>query len=57
MTGVAAISVGSTIVSMAISGASISTIATAVSRDAFASYGGAEVLTSLVAAIMNILGC
>lgn len=57
VTGTAVFSIGSTIVTMAISGASISAITAAITGDAFATAGGTEVLTSLIISIMNILGC
>lgn len=57
VTGAAAFSIGSTIVSMIISGASIATITAAISGDAIASAGGADLLGYLIAGIIKILGC
>jgi len=42
---------------MAVGGASVGAITTAVSGDIAASYGGTEVVGGLVGAIMSILGC
>ena len=42
---------------MIISGASIATITAAISGDAIASAGGAELLGYLIAVIIQILGC
>ena len=57
VTGTAVFSLGSTIVSMAISGASIPMITAAITGDAFTTAGGTEALVSLIVSIVNILGC
>ncbi|MGL6340203.1 MAG: hypothetical protein ACRC80_13825 [Waterburya sp.] len=56
-TGVAGYALALTIVEMISSGASVPTIATAVSAQTITGVGNVEILTSIIVYIKNILGC